>query len=175
MGFRYTGKQTYSTTLRDMGAGVTIEFEYSLPTARQMAAYHADTVVRRGNTVALDRIGAAVKHLREVLKGFRFPSLAEAIEVEAAGQWVPLSCVPEDPGYNRRWFDILCEVEMKLMAEVASNIFAAVVDVKQAQTAAQSLAEAPPDPDDGATEVSQGVEGQEEAVPLSRMKHSGSA
>lgn len=182
MGLRYTGKPTETSTLRDCGAGVTIEFEYSRPTARQMAAYHADTVVRRGNQVQLDKIGAAVRHLPEVLRGFRFPNSAETVEVEVDGQWTPLSCVQGEPGYQRDWLDILAKLEMKLLVELGSDIFAGVIESSKAQAAAQALAEGPdqegaaaaPDPDDG-TEVSQGVEGQPEAVPLSRMKPSGSA
>ena len=183
MGLRYTGQATETSTLRDCGAGVTIEFEYARPTARQMAAYHADTVVRRGNQVQLDKIGAAVRHLPQVLRGFRFPNPAEAIEVEVEGQWTPLSCVQGEPGYRQDWLEIIAKLEMKLLVELGSDIFAGVIESNKAQAAARALAEAPdqdgpataPDPDDGGTEVSQGVEGQPEDVPLSRMKPSGSA
>jgi len=183
MGLRYTGQATETSTLRDCGTGVTIEFEFKRPTARQLAAYHADTVVRRGNQVQLDKIGAAVRHLPEVLLGFRFPDPAETIDVEVDGQWHPLSCVQGEPGYRRDWLDILAKLEAKLLVELGGDIFAGVIDVQKAQAAARALAEAPdrddpaaaPDPDDGGIEVSQGVEGQAEDVPLSQMKSSGSA
>ncbi|MBI4799672.1 MAG: hypothetical protein HY794_13295 [Desulfarculus sp.] len=142
MAIRYSEDvQTYKSTLRDAGAGVTIEFEFSRPTTRQITAYNAGCVTRRGKTVVMDRVGAAVRHLPEVLRGFTFPMEGEAIEIEVEGQWVPLSCVPGEPGYRRDWFAVLERVESKLLVELGINIFHGVYDISRMDDMVRGLAE----------------------------------
>lgn len=174
MGLRYTGKSTYKRVLRDAANGVTIEFEYSPPTARQVALFEARSVVRVAGLVGLDRAGAAIESLRGVLKGFAFPVPGESLDVEVAGQWVPLSSTPGEPGYRENWYQVLCTLEMKMLIDLGFGLFAGVVSPEQLRAAAESLA-AGGDEAAAAVEASEAREGETEPVPLSERKPLGSA
>lgn len=152
MGIRIGRDKTKTQVFNDPLVGVKIEFTWRRPNTDEQLAFQVDSLRREGDQVINDRFGASLRHMRPAIVSFRFPDPDKAITLEKDGEYVPLSRVKNDPGFQKDWYKLLLEYIPGIMLEVGTRIFGAVLIANPEKEEAPANKPAPKKEEKGAEE-----------------------
>ncbi|ACL05236.1 conserved hypothetical protein [Desulfatibacillum aliphaticivorans] len=118
-------------TIQDNVSNSKIVLFYRTPLPSEMAAYHNETVRRKGKKLEVRVAQARLKYGEKILVGFRDGDFARAVKENEEVKTVPMASDPNSPNYCQDWKDQVMKNASDLVMLLAGHVFDSSAEVEE--------------------------------------------